>query len=91
MMAAEGMRNLSDSPPGGNRIRTISGGPDPGPIGDLFYGCGPSINWDHYCSKDVDRSSSNRWKRPGATQADPLADLLTDAAETPGEDVPWIV
>jgi len=29
-------------------------GPDPDPILDLFYGCGSSLNWDHYCSKEVD-------------------------------------
>ena len=30
-------------------------GPDPDPILDLFYGCGSSLNWDHYCDKDVDQ------------------------------------
>ena len=29
-------------------------GPDPDPILDLFYGCGSSLNWDHYCNKKVD-------------------------------------
>jgi peptide/nickel transport system substrate-binding protein len=29
-------------------------GPDPDPILDLFYGCGSSLNWDHYCNKEVD-------------------------------------
>ena len=29
-------------------------GPDPDPILDLFYGCGSSLNWDHYCNNDVD-------------------------------------
>ena len=30
-------------------------GPDPDPILDLFYGCGSSLNWDHYCDKEVDK------------------------------------
>ena len=30
-------------------------GPDPDPILDLFYGCGSSLNWDHYCNQDVDK------------------------------------
>ena len=30
-------------------------GPDPDPILDLFYGCGSSLNWDHYCNKEVDK------------------------------------
>jgi peptide/nickel transport system substrate-binding protein len=30
-------------------------GPDPDPILELFYGCRSSLNWDHYCNKDVDR------------------------------------
>jgi peptide/nickel transport system substrate-binding protein len=29
-------------------------GPDPDPILDSFYGCGSSLNWDHYCNKAVD-------------------------------------
>jgi peptide/nickel transport system substrate-binding protein len=29
-------------------------GPDPDPVIQLFYGCGGSVNWDHYCNKDVD-------------------------------------
>ena len=32
-----------------------TGGPDPDPILDLFYGCGSSINWDGYCNHDVDK------------------------------------
>ena len=30
-------------------------GPDPDPILDIFYGCGSSLNWDGYCSQDVDK------------------------------------
>ena len=30
-------------------------GPDPDPILDLFYGCGSSLNWDHYCNEEVDK------------------------------------
>jgi peptide/nickel transport system substrate-binding protein len=30
-------------------------GPDPDPILDLFYGCGSSLNWDGYCSPEVDK------------------------------------
>src|ERR1700736_149483 len=30
-------------------------GPDPDPILDLFYGCGSGLNWDGYCSKEVDK------------------------------------
>jgi peptide/nickel transport system substrate-binding protein len=30
-------------------------GPDPDPILDLFYGSGSSLNWDHYCNKEVDK------------------------------------
>jgi peptide/nickel transport system substrate-binding protein len=30
-------------------------GPDPDPILDLFYGCGSSLNWDHYCNPEVDK------------------------------------
>src|SRR5437879_6394937 len=32
-----------------------TGGPDPDPILDLFYGCGSSLNWDQYCSEEVDK------------------------------------
>jgi peptide/nickel transport system substrate-binding protein len=32
-----------------------TGGPDPDPILDLFYGCGSSLNWDGYCNHDVDK------------------------------------
>jgi peptide/nickel transport system substrate-binding protein len=31
------------------------GGPDPDPALDLFYGCGSSLNWDGYCSAEVDK------------------------------------
>ena len=30
-------------------------GPDPDPILDLFYGCGSSLNWNGYCSAEVDK------------------------------------
>jgi peptide/nickel transport system substrate-binding protein len=30
-------------------------GPDPDPILKLFYGCGSSLNWDSYCSAEVDK------------------------------------
>jgi peptide/nickel transport system substrate-binding protein len=30
-------------------------GPDPDPILDAFYGCGSSLNWDGYCSPEVDK------------------------------------
>jgi len=30
-------------------------GPDPDPILDLLYGCGSSLNWDGYCSPEVDK------------------------------------
>jgi peptide/nickel transport system substrate-binding protein len=30
-------------------------GPDPDPILDIFYGCGSSLNWDGYCSPEVDK------------------------------------
>jgi len=30
-------------------------GPDPDPVLDLFYGCGSSLNWDGYCSPQVDK------------------------------------
>jgi peptide/nickel transport system substrate-binding protein len=30
-------------------------GPDPDPIFDLFYGCGSTLNWDGYCSPELDR------------------------------------
>jgi peptide/nickel transport system substrate-binding protein len=29
-------------------------GPDPDQALPLFYGCGSNLNWDNYCSKDVD-------------------------------------
>jgi peptide/nickel transport system substrate-binding protein len=29
-------------------------GPDPDPILQVFYGCGASINWDGYCTPEVD-------------------------------------
>ena len=32
-----------------------TGGPDPDPRLDLFYGCGSSVNWDGYCNHDVDK------------------------------------
>jgi peptide/nickel transport system substrate-binding protein len=30
-------------------------GPDPDRALDLFYGCGSSVNWDGYCSPEVDK------------------------------------
>jgi peptide/nickel transport system substrate-binding protein len=30
-------------------------GPDPDPTLDLFFGCGSSLNWDGYCSPEVDK------------------------------------
>jgi peptide/nickel transport system substrate-binding protein len=30
-------------------------GPDPDPALDLFFGCGSSLNWDGYCSPEVDK------------------------------------
>jgi peptide/nickel transport system substrate-binding protein len=30
-------------------------GPDPDPVLKLFYGCGSSLNWDGYCSSEVDK------------------------------------
>src|SRR5215469_7509096 len=30
-------------------------GPDPDPVLDIFYGCGSSLNWDGYCSPEVDK------------------------------------
>jgi peptide/nickel transport system substrate-binding protein len=32
-----------------------TGGPDPDPILDALYGCGGSVNWDAYCSLEVDK------------------------------------
>jgi len=32
-----------------------TGGPDPDPNLDLFYGCGSSINWDGYCNPEIDK------------------------------------
>jgi peptide/nickel transport system substrate-binding protein len=32
-----------------------TGGPDPDPILDTFYGCKGSVNWDGYCSPEVDK------------------------------------
>jgi peptide/nickel transport system substrate-binding protein len=32
-----------------------TGGPDPDPALDLFYGCGSSVNWDGYCNPEVDK------------------------------------
>jgi hypothetical protein len=93
MMGSQGDERFVWLAPGGNRLRTMSGGPDPDPIRDLFYGCGSSINWDNYCNKEVkpaDRAAIDG-RRPGAAEADPLADLLTDAMETLGEDVAWII
>jgi peptide/nickel transport system substrate-binding protein len=31
------------------------GGPDPDPTLDELYGCGSSVNWDGYCSPEVDK------------------------------------
>jgi len=30
-------------------------GPDPGPVVQLFYGCGSNINWDGYCNPEMDK------------------------------------
>src|SRR5262249_37261706 len=30
-------------------------GPDPDPLFDAFYGCGSTLNWDGYCSPELDR------------------------------------
>lgn len=30
-------------------------GPDPDPTIEVFYGCGASINWDGYCSPEIDK------------------------------------
>jgi peptide/nickel transport system substrate-binding protein len=30
-------------------------GPDPDPIIQLFYGCGSNVNWDGYCSPEMDK------------------------------------
>ena len=30
-------------------------GPDPDPLLKLLYGCGSSLNWDGYCSSEVDK------------------------------------
>ncbi len=30
-------------------------GPDPDPILHLFYGCGSSLNWDGYCTPEIDK------------------------------------
>jgi peptide/nickel transport system substrate-binding protein len=35
-------------------LNLATSGPDPDPILDLFYGCGSSLNWDGYCSPEVD-------------------------------------
>jgi peptide/nickel transport system substrate-binding protein len=35
-------------------LNAQTGGPDPDPTLDLFYGCGSSLNWDGYCSPEVD-------------------------------------
>jgi peptide/nickel transport system substrate-binding protein len=32
-----------------------TGGPDPDPILQLFYGCGSSLNWDGYCNPEIDK------------------------------------
>jgi peptide/nickel transport system substrate-binding protein len=31
------------------------GGPDPDPILDVLYGCGSNLNWDGYCTPEMDR------------------------------------
>jgi len=32
-----------------------TGGPDPDSVLELFYGCGSNLNWDGYCSPEVDK------------------------------------
>jgi len=39
-------------------------GPDPDPTLDLFYGCGSNLNWDGYCSPELD-SLIERQSREG--------------------------
>jgi len=36
-------------------VNAQPGGPDPDPILDALYGCGSSVNWDHYCNLEVDK------------------------------------
>jgi peptide/nickel transport system substrate-binding protein len=36
-------------------VNAQPGGPDPDPTLDALYGCGSSVNWDHYCNPEVDK------------------------------------
>jgi peptide/nickel transport system substrate-binding protein len=43
-------------------------GPDPDPILDLFFGCGSSLNWDGYCSPEVDKMIERQSMEGDATR-----------------------
>jgi len=43
-------------------------GPDPDPILDLFFGCGSSLNWDGYCSAEVDEMIERQSMEGDATR-----------------------
>jgi peptide/nickel transport system substrate-binding protein len=36
-------------------LNVQTGGPDPDPIVQLFYGCGSNLNWDSYCNPEMDK------------------------------------
>jgi peptide/nickel transport system substrate-binding protein len=36
-------------------LNAQTGGPDPGPTLELFYGCGSPLNWDGYCNREIDQ------------------------------------
>jgi peptide/nickel transport system substrate-binding protein len=36
-------------------LNVQTGGPDPDPIVQLFYGCGSNLDWDNYCNPEMDK------------------------------------
>src|SRR5215468_5896319 len=44
-------------------------GPDPDPIVHLFYGCGSGLNWDGYCSAEVDKMIEQQSREATPTAA----------------------
>ena len=49
-----------------------TGGPDPDPTLDLFYGCGSNLNWDGYCNPEVDKLIENQSREGNPEKRKPL-------------------
>jgi len=49
-------------------LNVQTAGPDPDPVVQVFYGCGSNLNWDNYCSPEIDKMIEAQSREGDATK-----------------------